>query len=46
MTQHKFCLDKQQHNNFKPFPVYVLEIEEVETVMTVSNMVYEPGMCT
>ena len=21
---------KQQHNNAKPFPVYVLEIEEVE----------------
>ena len=30
MTQHRFCLDKQQYNNFKPFPVYVLKIEEVE----------------
>ena len=30
MRQHKFCLDKQQFNNSKPFPVYVLEIGEVE----------------
>ena len=30
MRQHKFCPDKHQYNNFKPFPVYVLEIEEVE----------------
>ena len=21
MRQHKFCLDKQQYNNAKPFPV-------------------------
>ena len=30
--QPKFCADKQQYNtgNAKPFPVYVLEIEEVE----------------
>ena len=31
MRQLKFCLDKQQYNNSKPFPVYVLEIEEVES---------------
>ena len=30
MRQHEFCPDKQQCNNAKPFPVYVLEIEEVE----------------
>ena len=30
MRQPKFCPDKQQYNNAKPFPVYVLEIEEVE----------------
>ena len=30
MRQHKFCPDKQQYNDAKPFPVYVLEIEEVE----------------
>ena len=30
MGQHKFCLDKQQYSSSKPFPVYVLEIEEVE----------------
>ena len=30
MKQHKFYPDKQQHNNAKLFPVYVLEVEEVE----------------
>ena len=30
MKQHKFCPDKQQYNNAKPFPAYVVEIEEVE----------------
>ena len=30
MRQHKFCPDKQQYNNTKPFPVYVLANEEVE----------------
>ena len=30
MRQHKFGLDKQQCNNSKSFPVYVLEIENVE----------------
>ena len=30
MRQPKFCADKQQYYNAKPFPVYVLEIEEVE----------------
>ena len=30
MRQPKFCPDEQQYNNAKPFPVYVLEIEEVE----------------
>ena len=31
MRQHKkFCPDKQQCNNAKPFPVHVLDIEEVE----------------
>ena len=29
MRQHKFCPDKQQYNNAKPFPVYVLVNEEV-----------------
>ena len=29
MRQHKFCPDKQQYNNSKPFPVYVLANEEV-----------------
>ena len=46
MRQPKFCPDKQQHNNIKPFPVYVLEIEEVKTIMNISNMVHEPGMYT
>ena len=27
MKQHKFCPDKQQYNNNKPFPVYVVDIE-------------------
>ena len=31
MRQHMFCLDKQQYNNSKAFPVYVLEIEEVKS---------------
>ena len=35
MRQHKFCPDKQQYNNAKPFPGYGLEIEEVETIMNV-----------
>ena len=26
----KFCPDKQQYSNAKPFPVYILEIEEVQ----------------
>ena len=26
MRQHKFCSDKQQYNNAKPFPVYILKI--------------------
>ena len=30
MRQHKFCPDKQQYNNAKPFLVCVLEIKEVE----------------
>ena len=30
MRQHKFCPDKQQYNNAKPFPLYVLVNEEVE----------------
>ena len=32
MTQHncRFCPDKQQCNNAKSFPVYVLANEEVE----------------
>ena len=30
MRQCKFYQDKQQYNNAKPIPVYVLEIEEVE----------------
>ena len=30
MGQHKFCLDKQQYNKSKPFPVYFLKIKEVE----------------
>ena len=30
MKQHKFCPDKQQYNNAKPFPVCVVVIEEVE----------------
>ena len=46
MGYHKFCPDKQQCNKIKPFPVYVLEIEEIETIMNVSNMVHEPGICT
>ena len=31
MRQQKFCLDKQQYNNAKPFPVCVVEIKEVES---------------
>ena len=30
MRQHKFCPDKQQYNNVKPFPVHVVAIEKVE----------------
>ena len=30
MRQHKFCPDKQEYNNAKPFPVYVVTIDEVE----------------
>ena len=30
MRQCKFCADKQQYNNAKPFPVYVDVIEEVK----------------
>ena len=30
MRHHKFCPNKKQYNNVKHFPVYVLEIEEVE----------------
>ena len=30
MRQHKFCPDKQQYNNAKPFPLHVLANEEVE----------------
>ena len=30
MRQHKFCQDKQQYYNAKPFPVYVLANEKVE----------------
>ena len=30
MRQYKFCPGKQQYNNAKPFPVYVLANEEVE----------------
>ena len=30
MRQHKFCPDKQQYNNAKPFPVHVVAIGEVE----------------
>ena len=30
MRQYKFCPDRQHYNNAKPFPVYVLETEEVE----------------
>ena len=40
MRQHKFCLDKQQYNNAKPFPVYAVATEEVQNYITnVSNMV-------
>ena len=46
MRQHKFCPDKQQYNNSTPFPVYVLEIEEVENYTDVSNMMHKPGICT
>ena len=45
MRQYK-CPDKQQHNNAKPFPTYVVVIEEVENYyMNASNMVHEPGIC-
>ena len=30
MRQHKFCPDKLQYNNAKPFPVCVVAIELVE----------------
>ena len=30
MRHHKFCSDKQQYNNAKPFPAYILANEEVE----------------
>ena len=30
MRQPKYCPDKQQHNNAKHFPIYVLEIEDIE----------------
>ena len=30
MRQHKFCSDKQQYYNAKPFLVCVLKTEEVE----------------
>ena len=48
MRQHKFCPDKQQYNDSKPFPVYVLKIEEEENYYKCfkSGMVHEPGICT
>ena len=48
MRQHKFCPDKQQYNNAKPFLIYVAAIEEVENYNEClkSSMVYEPGTCT
>ena len=30
MRQHNFYPDKQQYNNTKPFPIYVVAIEGVE----------------
>ena len=41
MRQHKFWPDKQQGNNVKSFPVYVLAHEEIENY---SNVVQEPGI--
>ena len=39
MKQHKFCPDKQQYNNVRPFPVYVVATAEVQNYITnVSNM--------
>ena len=32
MRQHKFCQDKQQYNNAKPFPVNVATTEVIENV--------------
>ena len=29
MRQHKFCPDKQQYNNIKPFPVYIFAIDHL-----------------
>ena len=46
MRLPKFWPDKQQYNNAKPFPVFIFEIEEVETITNVSNMVHEPGVST
>ena len=40
MKQHKFCPDKQQHNNAKLFPVHFLEVEEVENW----NNYYDPDV--
>ena len=44
MRQHKFSPDKQQYNNAKPFPVYVLANDKVENYMNVPNVVQEPGI--
>ena len=46
MRQHKFCPDKQQYNNAKPFPVCVVAIEEVKTIMNASNVVHGHRICT
>ena len=41
MRQQKFCPDKQQYNNVKPFPAYVLTIEEVQkTIMELFTFRY------
>ena len=47
MRQCKFCPDKQQYNNVKPFPVYVVVTEEVENYyINVLNILLELGIYT
>ena len=41
MSQYKFCLDKQQYYNPKPFPVYIVATEVIENHYEYSNMVHE-----